>query len=365
MKLLILILTTFFCKEMFSQYYVPAQLSTIDSNKSAMEGDLYLDTVNEDYYIGLTHGRLGKVYPFGTNNPSTLCELLKPILDSNRYKVATNNNINLTLNGYNFLGADSVSVSINGVTINFIEVTTPSSITVNLTAGSTSDTADIIVTNSCGSDTIKKGLITVVSTWIDLRLGGDVFTTGNAPGNDIRFHSSMSITRNASGIYFTGLSPWTSWVKFESLQFTRGSSTTIEWVFEQDGQSMIGIGSLITDEFSTSQFVQGALLLYFSSISNIYGLYGGVPQGVTWSQPSPQAICACPKIYKLKIENDGAFGEQITLYELPSANPVHWDNEATVVYSITSVNNNADNTLVPFLVPRPSASNYYIAIKVL
>lgn len=45
----------------FSQYYTKAQLTTINNTRSAFEGDLYLDTVNDDYYIGLTHGILAKI----------------------------------------------------------------------------------------------------------------------------------------------------------------------------------------------------------------------------------------------------------------------------------------------------------------
>jgi|TARA_B110000211_G_C14020493_1_gene527419 hypothetical protein len=45
----------------FSQYYTPVQISTINTNKTAGEGDMYLDTVNNDYYIGLTTGILAKI----------------------------------------------------------------------------------------------------------------------------------------------------------------------------------------------------------------------------------------------------------------------------------------------------------------
>lgn len=42
-----------------SQYYTPAQISTIISTSTANEGDFYLDTINGDFYIGLTNGKLG------------------------------------------------------------------------------------------------------------------------------------------------------------------------------------------------------------------------------------------------------------------------------------------------------------------
>lgn len=46
---------------LYSQYYTPAQLQTIHSNKSAYEGDMYLDTINKKYYEGLTNGELARI----------------------------------------------------------------------------------------------------------------------------------------------------------------------------------------------------------------------------------------------------------------------------------------------------------------
>lgn len=45
----------------FSQFNDSTQLRTIDSARTAKEGDMYLDTVKNDYRIGLTHGKLGKL----------------------------------------------------------------------------------------------------------------------------------------------------------------------------------------------------------------------------------------------------------------------------------------------------------------
>ncbi len=44
-----------------SQYYTPAQIITVTSTNAAYEGDMYLDTISGDYYIGLTHGVLAKI----------------------------------------------------------------------------------------------------------------------------------------------------------------------------------------------------------------------------------------------------------------------------------------------------------------
>ena len=54
----------------------------------------------------------------------------------------------------------------------------------------------------------------------------------------------MSLTRDANGMSFAGSTPWSSWVKFESLGWTRGTNQTVSWVFTTPtGAMMIGIGS--------------------------------------------------------------------------------------------------------------------------
>lgn len=47
--------------KIYSQYYTPAQLQTIHTNRSAYEGDMYLDTINKKYYEGLTNGELARI----------------------------------------------------------------------------------------------------------------------------------------------------------------------------------------------------------------------------------------------------------------------------------------------------------------
>ena len=59
----ILILIFFYSINSFGQspYATPAQIIIINTTRSASEGDLYLDTVNNDFYIGLTNGKLAKI----------------------------------------------------------------------------------------------------------------------------------------------------------------------------------------------------------------------------------------------------------------------------------------------------------------
>lgn len=359
MKLFTIILITFFVNIGLSQYYTPAQINNFHNTQTASSGNMYLDTINNKNYIGLPNGELGKILPFDRG----LCELLKPKLNPNTFTTSINSTFDITITGYNF--SEHTTLAIAGISINSFSIQDNSTILANITAGSVGDTADIVVSNTCGFDTIPNGLITLVSAWKDLRAGGDVFTIGNGGGNDIRHKSGMNMIRNTQGMRFTGANPWQSWVKFESMQFTRGAGKTVEFVFQLHGSCMVGLGSLTTTETSSSQYKEGAVLAYFSSTTRLWGLYGSSPtNGTTWNQ-SNGATINTGAILKVKIENDGSAGSKITIYEIPSANPSDWDDETTIISSITSTNGNVQSTLVPFLIPRNSANNYYLAVKVL
>lgn len=57
----ILILFIFYAFISKSQYYTSIQVDNINDNKLAFEGNLYLDTINKKYYIGLTNGKLKEI----------------------------------------------------------------------------------------------------------------------------------------------------------------------------------------------------------------------------------------------------------------------------------------------------------------
>ncbi len=44
-----------------SQFYTASQITTINSTNGAFEGDLYLDTLNKVYFIGLSNGKLSEI----------------------------------------------------------------------------------------------------------------------------------------------------------------------------------------------------------------------------------------------------------------------------------------------------------------
>lgn len=318
-----------------------------------------MDTINDKHYIGLPNGELAKVLPFDRG----LCDLLKPKLNAAAFTAAINSTVNLTITGYNF--SEHTTLDISGAAINSYSIQDNSTIIANITAGAVGDTADIVVSNTCGFDTITDGLVTLLSVWKDLRAGGDAFTMGNGTGNDIRYKNGMNVVRNTQGMRFTGANPWQSWVKFENMQFTRGTGKTVEFILQLHGSCMLGISGITTTETSTAQYKEGAVLAFFSSTNNLWGLYGSSPtNGTTWNQANSATI-GNGSIIKVKIENDGSAGNKVTIYQIPSVNPTDWDDESTIIKSITSTNGNTQSALIPFIIPRNSSNNYYLAVKVL
>lgn len=61
-RIIAILLLNFIClTNGFAQFYTSAELDQIKANKNAGEGDLYLDTINKQYFIGLTHGELTEI----------------------------------------------------------------------------------------------------------------------------------------------------------------------------------------------------------------------------------------------------------------------------------------------------------------
>jgi len=210
-------------------------------------------------------------------------------------------------------------------------------------------------------------LCVAVSSWLDLRLGGDVFTVGNGAGNDIRHRAGMTVSRDANGMFFTGSTPWSSWVKFESLSWARGTNQTVEWIFTAPTSfMMIGIGSTATNETATDQYRQGEVEAYFNSSTQFWGLYGnnGTP-GATGNQTANTAISSTG-VFKVKFEGDGDAGDTFTLYEIPSASDTDWDDETTVITTFTiggTLNPNETN-IMPFIIPQNGGVQRFLAVKV-
>ena len=262
---------------------------------------------------------------------------------------------------------DDTTVIFENQTVNSINYVDDNTIIANITSNATSGLYDVTVDNSFGSDTLVDGFEVKLSTWKDLRLGGDVFTDGNAAGNDIRYRSGMSMTRDANGMYFNGSNPWSSWVKFESLGWTRGTNKTVSWVINApDNSMMIGIGSTNTDETSSSQYGQMEVEFYFSNSTTIWGLYGNNGTPGNYGNQSHSVTVNSNDVLKLILENDGGVGDIVYVYRLPSANESDWDDTSTLLdsWAIGGTLNPDEVNIIPSIIPRSGGAQRFIAVKV-
>jgi len=209
--------------------------------------------------------------------------------------------------------------------------------------------------------------------WWDLRLWWKDFTHGNAVGNDIRYHSQISLSRTSNGMQFTWLNSWRSWVKFESAAWNRWDEKTIDWIFTipTSNNMMTWIGSFNTDEDADRQYRQAELLSYYQRNNGwrfrwMYGNNGNIWS--QWSNTTNVSISSCSSwVIKNSITYDGTVGwwAEVIVYCLPSWNELDWDNTDDVLssYVIGWSLNPDEEILLPFIVPRVSGADY-IALKV-
>lgn len=250
-------------------------------------------------------------------------------------------------------------VTIAGSTINSTTFISDNEIKINVTVGNNQGLFDLIVDN--GQQTIiSNGIEIQENVWLDLRENGDVLTTGNENNRDVRVRNNMTVNRNANGMYFTGTNPWQSWVKWEKYSFERGNNTNVELIFKNYSSFMIGVGRNNNNENSNSQYYEAEVVLYFSATNYLWGLYGA-----RTSQYSPQNLNA-NKLFKAKFTDDVTAGASWFLYEMPSSDPIDWDDESNLVISgvISNSFDLSGDTLMPFMIPRSNANNYVVALKV-
>ena len=344
-----------------------APTATLDVNGSFRLSGIYYDK-NGDA------GTNGQVLSSTSTSTDWISVIPTPyILNSTEHMIPLNTKA-FTIDGSNFQLTSIVTIPGFDGTINSFTVISPTQIDINITSGAATADYDIVVTTNGVANTAWVGngvnLLSVApSNWRDLRLGGDVFTSGTTAGQNIRYRTGMNLLRDVNGMYFTGLDPWGSWVKFESLGWTRGTTQTIEWIFTRpDNFMMIGIGSTATNETSNSQWNQAETQAYFQSSSLLWGLYGnnGTP-GNFGNQANNVSLASCASnVFKLRFTNDGSVGGQTTLYCLPSALQNDWDDIGTVMttFVIGGTLNPGQANIMPFIIPRNGGTQRFIAVRV-
>lgn len=262
----------------------------------------------------------------------------------------------IDVSDFNIVGAGGASASI--VAVQFID---SSNVVLTIDLQPQNGSIDVTYESQCGTTTFTATVAEL--DWTDLRLGGATLVAGT----DVRMRTGMAMSRDAQGMFFTGSNPWSSWVKFESLGFTRGSNKTVEWVFNNPVSAMmIGISSDMTNESANDQYRQSEVNLYTQSSTQMWGLYGNNGTvGGTGNQSSPAAMAA-GSTFKAVFTNDGSAGGTFTLYQLPGSNPSDWDNTSTIIntFTIGGSLNPSQTNIFPALIPRSGGSQRFIAVRV-
>ncbi len=286
------------------------------------------------------------------------------ITSSSPTVVPPNSSVDITINGGLF--TPSMTVLVGGSTVNSMTVVNVNQVIVNITSGAVQAFFDITVTNA-GGTVVSTGALQIFATpWVDLRLGGAVLTIGNAAGSNIRHHASMTATRDAAGLFFTGLAPWSSWVKFESMQWVRGTNRTLQWVYSRPtANMMIGIASTATNEASAAQYAQFELSVYYASTTSLWGLYGNNGT-VGTAGNNAQTVTIGAGTYKSIYTSDGGAGGTVTTYLLPSALPADWDNISNPISTIPVAGslNPAQPNIMPGIIPQNGGTQRFIAVYV-
>lgn len=272
----------------------------------------------------------------------------------------------IEINGSYF--TESTVVSIEGQVVNSVTFVSSNLIIANVSSGNVDGLFDVSIDNGCGVTLLEDAFEVKLVTYVDLRQGGDVLTIGNGAGNDVRLRTGMSAVRDANGMYFNGVNPWGSWVKFEKDIWNRSDNNKLEWIFTRpDSFMMIGIGSDATNETNNAQYVQAETLAYFNSGTNFSGLYGNNGTvGGTGNQNNNTSIAGGSGVFKIKFESNGGAGGVFTLYSLPSANESDWSDESNVLTTFTiagSLNPDEPN-IMPFIIPRAGGNQRFIAYLV-
>ncbi len=282
----------------------------------------------------------------------------------------------IIVNWLNFTPTTTINIPGWPWTINSTTINSPEKITINVTSDATIADYDLVINNGTVPNTFWTwnwvGMIKVLTTWLwkDLRLWGETFTHWNWAWNDIRYKAGMTLARDANWMHFSGVAPWSSWVKFESLWWTRGDTRTIEWIVTQPSSYMMfWIWSDATDENSTAQYNQAEVVTYFQNSTTMWWFYwNNWTIWINWNQSLSTALSGCSsQVFKTKVTNDWTVWSGVfTIYCLPSAWLADWDDETTIIATanLWGTLNPDEANLMPFIIPQSASTQRFIAVRV-
>ena len=270
------------------------------------------------------------------------------------YKIIQGLSKTITVNG-SFFTTD-ITIECAGLNILSVEFVNSHTLILSVTANATPGSYSVVFDN--GSSTVVESAIEVLNideAIIDLRAGGTEFSDAA-----IQMRGGMSFNRTEEGMDFAGANPWTSWARFvgdnNAWVWERTEKKTLSWIFTNEANFMLGIGSFNTDETSNAQYYQGEILGYPTNSTNFYGFYGnnGTP-GTGAANPDGSTFPNGSAVKKLVIEDNGEPGARYRLYTLSNfADKSSWTDNSNLIGegTISNAMTADEEIIMPFAIPR-------------
>ena len=252
---------------------------------------------------------------------------------ANSPKILTGQSKVITLDGSFFTPDTTVDVEQGAVTD--VEFVSDNELKVTITAGSSAGNYDLILNN--GTQTIVEDAVEyfdIPGGLVDLRLGGTNFSN-----SAIEMRPGMNFTREADGLFFSGVNLWGSWARFvgdnDNWVWNRSTKKTLSWIFSNSSRFMLGIGSRANAATNNQQYYQAELLSYVSSGTNISSLYGNNGNPGSGTSQSFSATKNESDIVKVVFKQNGENGGIFQVYILPGSDVSSWFDTSNQIGEVT------------------------------
>ena len=269
----------------------------------------------------------------------------------------------LTIRGSFF--RPSMTVEIDGVTVDSVDFKSDNLVEVNITVGSETQFSNVTLDN--GKQLVVENAIELLDpedSIIDLRSGGTEFSD-----NAIEVRSGMSWERTADGLIFRGLRVWGSWARFpgdnDAWTWNRDQKREVSLIFTHTNERFMGgIGSRANAPNNNAQYTQAEILGFFASQTSFNGFFGNSGNPGNLANQSVTAAISSNAVKKLTFTSNGEPGSTASLYELPNSDIGNWASTSNLRGSWQiAANMSADEPeIMPFVIPPDGDSVLFLGL---
>lgn len=191
-------------------------------------------------------------------------------------------------------------------------------------------------------------------TWTDLR------GTSLALGSDITHRSTITVTKHADGLGFSGQTNWGAWCKVDALAWNPDSDKkSLGMIWKgADRNFMLGVGSAGMNLNSNSMHVQAKCVPYMvgSTTQYVWGWYGCQDRygWVTRGYMADLGAIYLPNgaaAYKVVITDNGDYKAFINVYALSDENGFDDTSQLVISRQILTAIPFSSGSLMPLILP--------------